>query len=354
MIKPELEFVYEAGGELDAPREIGKVVDGTRRIIPIRDGGYVKGPRISGKLMGNSADWQLTRPDGVTVADAIYAIETDDGVLIQIRNKGLRHGPAEVMDRLRRGEEVDPGEYYFRTALRLAEQVDLRLRRGALCQLDQAVGLARHLKQAGNRFASRWLFPEKRAEEVHLRKITIPVAILTLGLAACGSPEPAEEPADETAMDTATPTAAPMEAVAMLQTAEGEPAGTATATASGESIAISLQVEGLPPGEHGVHIHMTGTCEAPTFESAGEHWNPTNQQHGLEEPAGQHAGDMPNLTVGDDGSGTLEYQLAGGTFDGLMDADGSAFVVHAMPDDQVTDPSGNSGDRIACGAFSAS
>ena len=66
MIKPELEFVYEAGGELEPPREIGKVVDGTRRIIPITAGGYVKGPKISGKLMGNSADWQLTRPDGVT------------------------------------------------------------------------------------------------------------------------------------------------------------------------------------------------------------------------------------------------------------------------------------------------
>ena len=93
MIKPELEFVYEAGGDLEPPREIGKVVDGTRRIIPITAGGYVKGPKINGKLMGNSADWQLTRPDGVTVADAIYAIETDDGALIQIRNKGLRHGP---------------------------------------------------------------------------------------------------------------------------------------------------------------------------------------------------------------------------------------------------------------------
>jgi hypothetical protein len=115
LIKPELEFVYEAGGDLEPPREIGKVVDGTRRIIPILAGGYVKGPRISGRLMGNSADWQLTRPDGVTVADAIYAIETDDGALIQIRNKGLRHGPPEVMDRLRRGEEVDPAEYYFRT-----------------------------------------------------------------------------------------------------------------------------------------------------------------------------------------------------------------------------------------------
>lgn len=112
---PGLEFVYEAGGDLEPPREIGEVVDGTRRIIPILSGGYVKGPRISGQLMGNSADWQLTRPDGVTVADAIYAIETDDGVLIQIRNKGLRHGPPEVMQRLVAGEEVDPSEYYFRT-----------------------------------------------------------------------------------------------------------------------------------------------------------------------------------------------------------------------------------------------
>lgn len=115
MIKPELEFVYEASGDLDAPRQIGKTYDGARRIIPIFSGGYVKGPRISGRLMGNSADWQLTRPDGVTVADAIYAIETDDGALIQIRNKGLRHGPPEVMARLAAGEEVDPAEYYFRT-----------------------------------------------------------------------------------------------------------------------------------------------------------------------------------------------------------------------------------------------
>ncbi|MFV0644750.1 MAG: DUF3237 domain-containing protein [Sphingomonadaceae bacterium] len=115
MIEPGLEFVYEAGGDLEPPREIGMTPDGARRIIPILSGGYVKGPKISGKLMGNSADWQLTRHDGVTVADAIYAIETDDGALIQIRNKGLRHGPPEVMDRLRRGEEVDPSEYYFRT-----------------------------------------------------------------------------------------------------------------------------------------------------------------------------------------------------------------------------------------------
>lgn len=115
MQPPGLEFVYEAGGELDAPRQIGETYDGARRVIPILAGGYVRGPQINGQLMGNSADWQLTRPDGVTVADALYALETDDGTLIQIRNRGLRHGPPEVMARLAAGEDVDPAEYYFRT-----------------------------------------------------------------------------------------------------------------------------------------------------------------------------------------------------------------------------------------------
>ena len=115
MIKPELEFVYEASGELEPPVQIGETPDGARRIIPIIAGGYVKGPKISGRLMGHAADWQVTRPDGVTVADAIYAIETDDGAVIQIRNRGLRHGPPEVMQRLMGGESVDPSEYYFRT-----------------------------------------------------------------------------------------------------------------------------------------------------------------------------------------------------------------------------------------------
>ncbi|KPF51429.1 hypothetical protein IP65_19025 [Novosphingobium sp. AAP1] len=115
MIKPELEFVYEASGDLEPPRQIGQTYDGARRIIPIVGGGRVEGPLIQGQLVGNSADWQLTRADGVTVADALYAIETDDGVLIQIRNKGLRHGPPDVMARLAAGEEVDPAEYYFRT-----------------------------------------------------------------------------------------------------------------------------------------------------------------------------------------------------------------------------------------------
>jgi hypothetical protein len=114
VIKPGLEFVYEAGGALGEAIPIGQTYDGTRRIIPIFSG-PVEGPDIRGSLLGQGADWQLTRADGVTVADATYAIETDDGVVIQIRNRGLRHGPAEVMQRLGRGEDVDPADYYFRT-----------------------------------------------------------------------------------------------------------------------------------------------------------------------------------------------------------------------------------------------
>ena len=114
MIKPGLEFVYAAGGGLGAPIAIGDTPDGTRRIIPIFTG-PVEGPLIRGELLAGGNDWQVTRPDGVTVADATYALRTDDGVVIQIRNKGLRHGPPEVMARLAAGEEVDPAAYYFRT-----------------------------------------------------------------------------------------------------------------------------------------------------------------------------------------------------------------------------------------------
>lgn len=172
---------------------------------------------------------------------------------------------------------------------------------------------------------------------------------LALALAACGSPGTDADPGD-----TATNAASAAEArraVAMLRTAEGAAAGSVTATDTADGIAIALNVEGLEPGEHGVHVHMTGRCDPPSFESAGGHWNPTGARHGLESPEGAHAGDMPNLAVGQDGTGSLRFTLGAGTFDELLDADGSAFVVHAMRDDQVTDPSGESGQRIACGVF---
>jgi Cu-Zn family superoxide dismutase len=125
-----------------------------------------------------------------------------------------------------------------------------------------------------------------------MRSITMTAAILTFALAACGSPESEEAQVDDTAAtETEAATPAAMSAVATLQTAEGQPAGTATATASGDQVLIALNVQNLPAGEHGVHVHTTGACDAPKFTTAGPHWNPSEQTHGLEGEEGQHAGD---------------------------------------------------------------
>lgn len=177
------------------------------------------------------------------------------------------------------------------------------------------------------------------------------IAAAPLALMACsGSPEQPAAPA----MEESSAGAAGEQAVAALQTGTGQAAGTATATVTGDAVMVVVAVQNMPAGEHGVHVHMVGRCDGPDFTTAGSHWNPTAQTHGLEGGSGQHAGDMPNLVVNAQGTGTLEYTLQGGaTFAGLMDADGSAFVVHANADDQRTDPSGESGGRIACGVFSA-
>lgn len=118
--------------------------------------------------------------------------------------------------------------------------------------------------------------------------------------------------------------------------------------------AVQIRVNGvnMPAGAHGIHIHATGKCEGPAFTSAGGHFNPGNKQHGLNNPAGAHAGDLPGLTAA--ANGTASYTattkavtlLTGAT--SLFDADGTALVVHAAADDQATDPTGNSGARIAC------
>ncbi|MCW2350816.1 Cu-Zn family superoxide dismutase [Sphingobium sp. B1D7B] len=186
-------------------------------------------------------------------------------------------------------------------------------------------------------------------------------AIATLGLAACSSPDhtqnnavPADNVADNAMMGNATGNMASGEsATATLQTAQGAPAGTATIRAMDGGLQIMLALQGLPSGSKGVHVHMTGKCDAPDFTTAGGHWNPASTKHGLENPQGQHAGDMPNIDIGEDGRGTLEYTLKGATMAGLMDTDGSAIVVHEGTDDQRTDPSGDSGGRIACGVFQA-
>ena len=140
-----------------------------------------------------------------------------------------------------------------------------------------------------------------------------------------------------------------------LKTPSGESVGTATLMSESGGTRLKVSVKGLPPGPHGIHIHETGQCNPPDFMSAGGHYNPTIKQHGLNNPQGAHDGDMQNLTVGADGSGTFEALLEdvsvmGGAGD-LFKTGGTALVIHAAADDQVTDPSGNSGARIACGVI---
>ena len=142
---------------------------------------------------------------------------------------------------------------------------------------------------------------------------------------------------------------------AELQNSEGRPVGAALLTQINAGVRIVVDVRGLSPGAKAVHIHETGRCEAPAFSSAGRHFNPDGRQHGLLNPQGPHAGDLPNITIESDGSGRLETTTdritlgVGST--SVFDGDGSAIVVHGGPDDFLTDPTGNSGARIACGVI---
>ncbi|MBX3566070.1 MAG: superoxide dismutase family protein [Sphingomonas sp.] len=142
-------------------------------------------------------------------------------------------------------------------------------------------------------------------------------------------------------------------AQADLATPDGTPVGTAVAEEIDGDIRVIVEAKGMAEGVHGVHIHAVGKCEGPDFASAGGHWNPTAHQHGKENPMGPHMGDLPNLNLNKDGRGQITFTVKGGTFAGLMDQDGAALVVHAGEDDYKTDPSGNSGGRIACGVFQA-
>jgi hypothetical protein len=115
---PELKLVCKIEAQLAAPMELGTGKSGQRRMIPII-GGRVEGDRLSGRVLNFGADWQTIFADGSAELDTRYAIETDDGALIDIRNFGLRHGPPDVLERLAQGQEVDPSEYYMRTVPRL-------------------------------------------------------------------------------------------------------------------------------------------------------------------------------------------------------------------------------------------
>ena len=118
-MKPGLELLFEVRATLEAPILVGEVPEGARRVVPIR-GGTFEGMRLRGTLLQGGADWQYLRADGVMMVEAQYLLRTDDGVIIQVNNRGMRHGPEAVMRRLGAGETVDPAEYYFRATPRLS------------------------------------------------------------------------------------------------------------------------------------------------------------------------------------------------------------------------------------------
>jgi len=139
-----------------------------------------------------------------------------------------------------------------------------------------------------------------------------------------------------------------------MRSANGQSAGTATITETPHGLIVRYTPFNLPKGIHAMHLHEAGTCDAPTFESAGGHFNPTNVLHGFASAKGYHAGDIPNIAVGSEREShehfVRDVRLRTGNMP-LVDADGASLVVHAGADDHTTDPAGNSGDRIACGVI---
>lgn len=138
-----------------------------------------------------------------------------------------------------------------------------------------------------------------------------------------------------------------------LVNASGQPIGSVRAWQTAGGVTFRIDASGLPHGLHGVHVHGVGRCDPPDFASAGPHWDPAGHKHGMNNPAGPHAGDLPNVEVAANGvlGATVTLPgavLVGGGSTALIDADGAALVVHAGADDYMTDPSGNSGARIAC------
>ena len=143
------------------------------------------------------------------------------------------------------------------------------------------------------------------------------------------------------------------QATAELKDKDGKGIGVATFRESSGGVTVNVNVKGLTPGLHAVHVHAVGKCEAPAFTSAGGHFNPAQKKHGHKSPEGAHAGDLPNMLVAKDGTGRFEAFTDGMTLKpggtSVFDKDGSALVIHAGVDDYATDPTGNAGDRVACG-----
>jgi Cu-Zn family superoxide dismutase len=178
------------------------------------------------------------------------------------------------------------------------------------------------------------------------------VAACGLALAGCsGEREPGAVEKGETLSAPKVAAAA----IALVD-ANGASRGSVSVSEGPNGVTLQIDATGLPEGIHGVHLHEKGRCDGPKFESAGAHLNPAGKQHGRDNPLGVHLGDLPNLAVLASGSGSTSLTVAGVTLAGthpLGDADGTSLVIHAKADDYKTDPSGASGDRIACAVLAA-
>jgi len=165
---------------------------------------------------------------------------------------------------------------------------------------------------------------------------------LPLLMAACGAMAGADR-----ARKTAT---------ADIKDGKGQNVGVAKFQATQSGVVMSVKVMNLSPGVHAIHIHEAGKCDAPDFKTAGGHFNPASRKHGMQNPEGHHAGDLPNLTVDSKGKGTFkttdqDVTLAGDGPTSLFRAGGTSVVIHEKADDMKTDPAGNAGARIACGVI---
>jgi Cu-Zn family superoxide dismutase len=183
------------------------------------------------------------------------------------------------------------------------------------------------------------------------------LAACALGLAGAAGPEAAIAAQDATPV--ATPTATGLEVP--LKDRAGRELGTATFTEGADGFSVVVELIGLRPGEHGVHLHEAGICDPraeEAFSNAGGHWNPDDSEHGAPDADSSHAGDFGNLTADDDGTARFEitsdrFTLGAGDEPSVFDEDGTAIIVHANPDDLTSQPGGESGPRVACGVVAA-
>lgn len=184
-----------------------------------------------------------------------------------------------------------------------------------------------------------------------LKKMILYSVILLIILSACSGEQ---DSADPEKREEAAPVSAETPINIDLINTKGDKVGEAELSENDKGVVIHVRAQGLEPGERAIHIHETGKCTPPDFKSAGAHFNPGNKEHGFHNPKGYHAGDLPNLKVDAEGKvdeilKTADVTLEQGKPSSLLDKDGSALVIHAGPDDYVTDPAGNAGDRVICG-----